>query len=665
MFDAAHIAGLIAGGVHPNPVPYADIVTFTTHKTLRGPRGGCILCRAEHAKAIDKAVFPGLQGGPLEHVDRGQGGGVPRGRPARVRATTPAQIVANAAGAGRGAGRRGLPAGVGRHRQPPDARRPPALRRRAHRQGGPGGPRPRRASRSTRTTIPDDPRSPFVTSGLRIGTPAVTTQGMGRAGDGRDRGARSAGPCASATTTTPSWPRCATRSRTLCSKFTPYPELIAEPVLTARAPCDASGADARLRRRLRGGGRRSRFCSTPARAAAGHPHRRGRRRPTSAACTRAPTPTLGGAAMFVGFLVAMVVAVAARRVRPTSSTGPSEPLGVVLAARDDLRRRRCSTTCARCPPPAKVAGMVLAGSVLVPARRHDVLLPGAVRRTSSSLSPDLAPLVTVIWVVRHGQRRSTSSTGSTGWPPASSPSPAGAFFLYADRLFDAGLLAAGQHRPARRRRSPAACASGFLPHNFHPAKIFMGDGGALLLGLLMAASTMVVGRPHAPTSSAASRSSSSPRSSSRSSSSACRSSTPRSPSCAGRTSDGRIGGRQGPPAPPADAPRPRPAPRSADPLGVDRVLSGVVLVPDLHGHGERHRAVRHRGAWRRALHGAPPRGPAPRVTDWLETTSTPNVPLADRPAAGRAGPRGDSCPTSGARLRHCRPRFASPTQTSD
>ena len=68
MFDAAHIAGLIAGGVHPNPVGIADIVTFTTHKTLRGPRGGCILSSEQHAAAIDKAMFPGIQGGPLENA---------------------------------------------------------------------------------------------------------------------------------------------------------------------------------------------------------------------------------------------------------------------------------------------------------------------------------------------------------------------------------------------------------------------------------------------------------------------------------------------------------------------------------------------------------------------------------------------------------------------
>ncbi|MFN2521669.1 MAG: serine hydroxymethyltransferase, partial [Candidatus Limnocylindria bacterium] len=107
LFDAAHLAGLIAGGAHPSPVPHADVVTFTTHKTLRGPRGGCVLCTAELGPKIDKALFPGLQGGPLEHV-------IAAKAVAFWEASTPAfrsyahQIVANAAALAKGLADRGF-----------------------------------------------------------------------------------------------------------------------------------------------------------------------------------------------------------------------------------------------------------------------------------------------------------------------------------------------------------------------------------------------------------------------------------------------------------------------------------------------------------------------------------------------------------------------------
>ena len=177
MFDAAHVAGLIAGGVHPNPVPHADIVTFTTHKTLRGPRGGCILSRAEHATAIDKAVFPGLQGGPLDHVIAAKA--VAFHEAAQPEFSEYARsVVSNCSALAGGLAANGfrlVSGGTDNHLVLVDLR---------SFDEDLSGKKARlaldRAGISlNENTVPDDPRPPYITSGLRIGTPAVTTQGMG------------------------------------------------------------------------------------------------------------------------------------------------------------------------------------------------------------------------------------------------------------------------------------------------------------------------------------------------------------------------------------------------------------------------------------------------------------------------------------------------------
>ncbi len=176
LFDAAHIAGLIAGGAHPNPVPFADVVTFTTHKTLRGPRGGCIVSREEHAAAINKAIFPGLQCGPLEHVIAGKA-------VAFAEAASPEfagyarQVVANAAALAAALGERGfrlVSGGTDNHLMLIDLRSFDAELTGKDAQNALDDA----GITLNKNTVPDDPRSPFVTSGLRIGTPSVTTQGM-------------------------------------------------------------------------------------------------------------------------------------------------------------------------------------------------------------------------------------------------------------------------------------------------------------------------------------------------------------------------------------------------------------------------------------------------------------------------------------------------------
>jgi glycine hydroxymethyltransferase len=179
LFDAAHPAGLIAGGVHPSPVGVADVVTLTTHKTLRGPRGGAILCSAELAKSIDSAVFPGLQGGPLEHVIAAKAVAFAEAARPAFHAYA-AQVVANAralGGALAEAGFRLVSGGTENHQVLVDLRSFDAELTGKEAQEV----LDRAGITCNRNAIPDDPRPPYVSSGLRLGSAAETTAGMGEA----------------------------------------------------------------------------------------------------------------------------------------------------------------------------------------------------------------------------------------------------------------------------------------------------------------------------------------------------------------------------------------------------------------------------------------------------------------------------------------------------
>jgi glycine hydroxymethyltransferase len=176
MVDMAHFAGLVAAGVYPSPVPYADFVTSTTHKTLRGPRGGLILCKAEHAKAIDKAVFPGTQGGPLEHVIAAKAVAFREALDPSFRIYC-RQVVRNAQALAAALIERGyhiVSGGTDNHLMLVD------LRTLGDSLTGKVAEAALNAAGITvnKNTVPRETQSPFVTSGIRIGTSAVTTRGM-------------------------------------------------------------------------------------------------------------------------------------------------------------------------------------------------------------------------------------------------------------------------------------------------------------------------------------------------------------------------------------------------------------------------------------------------------------------------------------------------------
>ena len=175
MVDMAHIAGLVAAGLHPSPVPYADIVTTTTHKTLRGPRGGLILCREEYAKAVDKAIFPGMQGGPLEHIIAAKA--VCFGEALKPEfAEYQKNVLANARTLAECLMAEGfdlVSGGTDNHLMLVDLR-PMHIT---------GKEMEKRLDEVyitvNKNAIPNDPEQPFVTSGIRVGTPAVTSRGLG------------------------------------------------------------------------------------------------------------------------------------------------------------------------------------------------------------------------------------------------------------------------------------------------------------------------------------------------------------------------------------------------------------------------------------------------------------------------------------------------------
>jgi glycine hydroxymethyltransferase len=220
LVDAAHIAGLIAGGAHPSPVPVADVVTFTTHKTLRGPRAGTILSRSDYATAIDKAVFPGLQGGPLMHVIAAKAVAFREASHPDFRKYA-ADVVTNAQALAAGLAEEGfriVSGGTDNHLMLVDLR-PFGVTGKVAQEA-----LDRAGITCNKNAIPNDPEKPFVTSGLRLGSASCTTAGMGP--DQMREIAALIGHVLRSVDSDAVAADVRDQANRLCSKFTPYPDAL-------------------------------------------------------------------------------------------------------------------------------------------------------------------------------------------------------------------------------------------------------------------------------------------------------------------------------------------------------------------------------------------------------------------------------------------------------
>ncbi len=466
MVDAAHFIGLVAGKAIPSPVPFADVVTFTTHKVLRGPRGGAMVCRAEHAAKLDKAVFPMMQGGPLMQAVAAKAVNFKEClQPAYQEYAR--QVVSNSkalAEALAAEGMRPVTGGTDTHLSLLDLQGIGVSGRDAEERCGRAG------IVLNKNAIPYDPQPPSVASGIRVGTPSITTQGMGE-GDMKEVAS-----------------------------------------LIARAVRDESGSAAAevrgRRRRPRPGapgvppsplvrcGSTCSSCSSPQRSPTCRPLGAGRRaaarrddRGTRPRRPRHPHTPAGGAGdvrRHGGGLPGRALAAGpAGRVRPTPTSrrwsSPAECL-VAVGFVDDVWGLDALS---------KMAGQVVAAGVMVllGLQLLTLSLPfvGAM-----AIGPEGVPVTILLALLTINAINFID--GLDGLAAGVGAITALAFFAFSYALSSGsvtdGVAQARISSPTLIAAVLAGACLGFLPHNFNPARIFMGDTGAMLIGLVLAASVV-------------------------------------------------------------------------------------------------------------------------------------------------------------------------------